>query len=111
MLKWTLVSVGAIIAGLVSALVWSNTVLTIICLIVLLISAYMGDESNIKANGKRKALIEKYYDTYGDRLLQSDELLKKLAKEIAKEVGYIGPINQKQIDILTFDIRSFKYKK
>lgn len=107
MLKWTLVSVGAIIAGLVSALVWSNTVLTIICLIVLLISAYMGDESNIKANGKRKALIEKYYDTYGDRLLQSDELLKKLAKE----VGYIGPINQKQIDILTFDIRSFKYKK
>lgn len=102
-INWKLVSVLVIIGGLVSVFVYSNIKLAIIFVIALIITAYMDDESTIKAGERGQELIKKYYDTYGDRLLESDELRKKLAKEM----GF--PINQRQMNILTTKIWEYKW--
>lgn len=104
-INWNLVSALIIIGGLISVFVYPDQKIAIIFIIALIISAYMSEESESRVKERRKELIKKYYDTYGDRLLQSDELRKKLAKEIG------CPINQRQMNILTFEIHSLKNKE
>lgn len=84
-INWKLVSVLVIIGGLVSVFVYSNTKSAIIFVVALIITAYMDDESNIKAE-RRKELIKKYYSIYGDFIGKRD-IVEELAKEIRRETG------------------------
>ena len=104
-INWKLVSVLVIIGGLISFFVYPDqkTKIAIIFIIALIISAYMSEESESRAKVREKELIKKYYHTYGNRLLESDELRKKLAKEIG------CPINQRQMNILTTKIWEHKW--
>ena len=104
-INWKLVSALVIIGGIISFFVYpgQRTAIAIIFIIALFITAYMSDESEIRAEAREKELIKKYYNLYGNRLLESDELRKKLAKEM----GF--PINQRQMNILTMKIWEYKW--
>ena len=109
-INWKLVSIGAIVGGLVSAFVWSNHVITIICLILLFISAYMKDEANIADD---EVFIRKYYNIYGDDLLKSEELLTKLAIEIQHTTGRGEAlfVLRARVERFIYDVQRGKKKK
>lgn len=109
-INWKLVSIGAGIGGVVSAFVWSNYVIAIICLILLFISTYIREEAEISED---EVFIRKYYNIYGDTLLESEELLTKLAIEIQHTTGRGEAlfVLRARVERFIYDVQRGKKKK